>query len=314
MIGKTVEFATPGTRLSVKDRQLVVMRPEHHRELIPIEDLGVVIVDDVRATYTQSVFIELTSAGTCVLICGRDHLPASMMLPLVGHHAQTERQLAQVNTGVPTKKRVWQALIKAKILQQAAVLSHFSVHNRGLVQLASRVKSGDPQNVEAQAAQRYWPALLGDSFRRNRDSPGYNALLNYGYAVIRATVARAIVATGLVPSFGVHHKNRRNPFCLADDLLEPYRPFVDWRVKQIADDMPKETMSLEHRSIRAKLLSLLNESINIGERSEPMLVAIQTSADSLRKALTGDGVDLLLPNGMPLADATDEIELEVSET
>ena len=303
------------TKLSVSNKQLVIARPEHRRESIPIEDLGVVIVDDVRATYTQAVFIELTNAGTCVLICGRDHLPASMMLPLVGHHTQTERQLAQVKTSVPRKKRVWQALVKAKIIQQAAVLSHFSVHNKGLIQLASRVKSGDPQNVEAHAAQRYWPALLGDSFRRNRDQPDYNALLNYGYAVIRATVARAIVATGLMPSFGVHHKNRRNPFCLADDLLEPYRPFVDWRVKQIALDTPKDAMSLESRPIRARLLSLLNESVNIGEWSEPMLVAIQTSADSLRKALTGDGIDLLLPpHGMPLVDAAEEVELQVSET
>jgi CRISPR-associated protein Cas1 len=165
MIRKTV-VATPGTRLSVAHRQLVVERPDMPKTTLPIEDLGVIIVDDVRATYTQSVFLELLAAGATVMVTGRDHLPAGMMLPLDAHHVQTERHRAQVEAGVPVKKRIWQALIGAKIAQQGAVLLHFTGHHGGLSPLSKRVRSGDPENLEAQAAQRYWPVLFGEDFRR----------------------------------------------------------------------------------------------------------------------------------------------------
>src|SRR5579859_3810489 len=231
MIRKTVEFTTPGTRLSVAHRQLVIERPEQPTSTLPIEDLGVVIVDDVRASYTQAVFIELLAAGATVMVTGRDHLPIGMMLPLDAHHVQTERHLAQVEASEPVKKRAWQALIQAKIAQQGVILAHFTGDHWGLGAMAQRVKSGDPDNLEAQAAQRYWPRLFGSEFRRDRDADGINALLNYGYAVVRAATARAVVASGLIPSLGVFHRNRGNPFCLADDLLEPYRPYIDWRVK-----------------------------------------------------------------------------------
>src|SRR6185312_1277441 len=164
MIGKTVEIATPGTRLSVAHRQLVVERPELPKATLPIEDLGVVIVDDVRATYTQAVFLELLEAGATVMVTGRDHLPAGMMLPLDAHHVQTERHRAQIEASTPTKKRIWQALIAGKIVQQGAVLLHFTGHHGGLLPLSRRVRSGDPENLEAQAAQRYWTSLFGKEF------------------------------------------------------------------------------------------------------------------------------------------------------
>lgn len=238
MIRRTVEFSTPGTRLSVALRQLVVERPDLPKTTIPIEDLGVVIVDDVRATYTQAVFLGLLEAGATVMVTGRDHLPAGLMLPLDAHHVQTQRHRAQVEAGKPVRKRAWQSIVRAKIEQQATVLSHFTGSHGGLAPMARRVRSGDPENIEAQAARRYWPRLFGKEFRRDRSAEGVNALLNYGYAVVRAAVARAIVAAGLIPSIGVHHRHRGNPFCLADDLLEPYRPYVDWRVRQIAGDTP----------------------------------------------------------------------------
>ncbi len=194
MIRKTVEFSTPGTRLSVAHRQLVVERPDLPKATLPIEDLGVVIVDDIRATYTQSVFLSLLEAGATVLVTGRDHLPAGMMLPLDAHHLQTERHRAQVETSAPVRKRAWQAIVRAKIEQQGAVLSHFTGSHGGLALLARRVRSGDPDNLEAQAAQRYWPRLFGETFRRDRSAGGVNALLNYGYAVIRAAAARGVVA------------------------------------------------------------------------------------------------------------------------
>ena len=300
MIRKTVEFSTPGTRLSVSHRQLVVDRPGQPKMMRSIEDLGVVIVDDVRATYTQSVFLELLDAGATVLVSGRDHLPVGMMLPLDAHHIQTERHRAQVVSSEPIKKRVWQALIRAKIGQQAAVLTHFTGEHGGLVPMARRVRSGDPDNLEAQAAQRYWPRLFGKGFRRDRDADGVNALLNYGYAVVRAAIARAVVASGLIPSLGVHHRNRGNPFCLADDLLEPYRPYVDWRVKRLAGSSESLPLEISQQETRAALLSLFNETVQIAERRMPLLLAFQAGAASLCRALTEGEVKLSLPTGLPL--------------
>jgi CRISPR-associated protein Cas1 len=166
--------------------------------------------------------------------------------------------------------------------------------------MAKRVRSGDPDNLEAQAAQRYWPLLFGKGFRRDRDAGGVNALLNYGYAVVRAAIARAIVASGLIPSLGVFHKHRANPFCLADDLLEPYRPFVDWRVRLLLDENDSKAPDLSERATKAALLSLFNETVLVGARRNPLLVAIQLSAASLARALTGDSKTLSLPAGLPL--------------
>jgi len=300
MLKRTVEFSTPGTRLSVAHRQLVIERPELPKATIPIEDLGVVIVDDVRASYTQAVFLELLEAGATVLVTGRDHLPVGMMLPLDAHHVLTERHRAQVSLSEPTRKRVWQQLVHAKIAQQGTVIAHFTGADGGLTPMSRRVRSGDPDNLEAQAAQRYWPLLFGKGFRRDRDADGANALLNYGYAVVRAAIARAIVASGLIPSLGVFHKNRANPFCLADDLLEPYRPFVDWRVRLLLDENGGKPSDLSERATKAALLSLFNETILVGARRNPLLVAIQLSASSLARVLTGDGKTLALPAGLPL--------------
>tara|TARA_R110000868_G_scaffold125939_3_gene332339 strand:- start:7659 stop:8594 length:936 start_codon:yes stop_codon:yes gene_type:complete len=301
MIRKTVEFATAGTRLSVSHRQLVIERPELPKATIPIEDLGVVIVDDIRATFTQAVFIELLEAGATVMVTGRDHLPVGMMLPLDAHHVQTERHRAQVEASEPTKKRAWQALIRSKIAQQGLVLEHFTSEHGGLTPMSRRVKSGDPENLEAQAAQRYWPRLFGKDFRRDRDLEGVNALLNYGYAVVRAATARAVVAAGLIPSLGVFHSNRSNPFCLADDLLEPYRPYVDWRVKLLTVDAGENPLRLEDRTTRAALLSIFNETVLVGGRRMPLLLALHASANSLCRALTGGEPTLSLPEGLPLA-------------
>jgi CRISPR-associated protein Cas1 len=299
MIGKTLELATPGTRLSISHRQLVIDRPNLPKAAVPVEDIGVVVVDDLRATYTQSVFIDLIGAGATIIVTGRDHLPLGIMLPLEAHHVQTERHRAQVAARESAKKRIWQAIVKAKIRQQAEVLELFTGNHGGLRPMAGRVRSGDPDNLEAQAAQRYWPRLFGSDFRRDRDADGINALLNYGYAILRAAIARSVVASGLIPSLGVFHRNRGNPFCLADDLLEPYRPYVDWRVKLIAENHVDNIPDLGDRGTRAALLSLFNETILVGGKRNPLLLAIQSSAASLCRALTNGG-DLSLPDGLPL--------------
>jgi len=285
LIRKTVEFSTPGTRLSLAHRQLVIERP----------DLGVVIVDDGRASYTQAVLIALLEAGATLMVTGRDHLPAGMMLPLDAHHVQTERHRAQIETSEPVRKRIWQALVAAKIRQQGLMLEHFTGETSGLIPMSKRVKSGDPDNLEAQAARLYWPRLFGKAFRRDREAEGINAALNYGYAVVRAATARAVVASGLIPSLGVFHKNRSNPFCLADDLFEPYRPFVDWRVKTHG----LARLDLDHRPTRAALISIFNETITLDNRRWPLLVAIEQSATSLARALTGGDRTLSLPDGLP---------------
>ncbi len=259
-----------------------------------------VIVDDRRAIYTQSVFVELLAAGATVIVTGGDHLPAGMMLPLDAHHVQTERHRAQIETSEPIRKQIWKSLISAKLFQQGRVLEHFTGADGGLLAMARRVRSGDPDNLEAQGAQRYWPILFGKEFRRNRDAPGLNVLLNYGYAVVRAATARAVVAAGLIPSLGVFHKNRSNPFCLADDLFEPYRPFVDWRVRLIADELGVDA-ALDKREVKTALLSLFNETILVGDRRSPILLALHASAASLCRALTGQDKRLALPESLPLA-------------
>ena len=177
--------------------------------------------------------------------------------------------------------------------------------------MSRRVKSGDPENLEAQAAQRYWPRLFGKDFRRDRDLEGVNALLNYGYAVVRAATARAVVSSGLIPSLGVFHSNRSNPFCLADDLLEPYRPYVDWRVKLLAIEAGEYVLRLEDRTTRAALLSIFNETILVGERRIPLLLALHASAASLCRALTGGDPALALPEGLPLVPDLLDFEDEV---
>ena len=300
MLSRTIEIGAPGTRLSVARRQLVIERPDRPKATTPIEDIGVLIVDDRRASYTHAVFTELLAAGATVMVTGPDHLPLGMMLPLDAHHVQTERHRAQIETSQPVRKQIWRTLVAAKLTQQGYVLDHFAPGPNGLAAMAGRVRSGDPDNLEAQGAQRYWPLLFGGDFRRDRGAEGVNALLNYGYAVVRAALARAIVACGLIPSLGVFHKNRSNPFCLADDLFEPYRPFVDWRVKLLTLER-RTALSLDDRAIRAALLSLFNETVLVGDRKFPLLLALQTSAASLSRALTGGDRQLALPKGLPLA-------------
>jgi CRISPR-associated protein Cas1 len=298
VIRKTVEIATPGTRLSISRRQLVIERPGEGTRTLPCEDIGVLIVDHPQVAYTHAVFTALIESGAAVLVCGPDHLPAGLLLPLNAHTTQTQRHRAQIEAGNGVKKRAWQQLIAAKLRQQAAVLAHFSGADAGLIEMARRVRPGDPENLEAMAAQRYWPRLFGPNFRRSRGGSPPNNLLNYGYAVLRAAVARAVAAAGLIPTLGVHHRNRGNPFCLADDLLEPYRPFVDWRVKGMVTGA--SASSELDRAAKTALLSLLNETVAVGGRRLPLLLAVHAGAASLCRMLTEGGRELALPEGLPV--------------
>jgi CRISPR-associated protein Cas1 len=304
VIRKTIEIVTPGTRLSISHRQLVIERPGEEKRTLPCEDIGVLIVDHPQVTYTHSVFTALIEHSAAVILCGPNHLPAGLLLPLDAHTTQTERHRAQAEASEGVKNRVWQLLIAAKLRQQAAVLAHFSGNDAGLSEMARRVRPGDPDNLEAMGAQRYWPRLFGQNFRRFRDGPPPNNLLNYGYAIVRAGIGRAIAAAGLIPTLGVHHRNRGNPFCLADDLLEPYRPFVDWRVKGMLAEIPPPA-ELD-RSAKTALLTLFNETVVVGGRRLPLLLAFHASAASLCRALTEGSRDLVLPEGLPVGPADSE--------
>lgn len=305
MLKKTVEFATPGTRLSVKLGQLVIDRPGQPTATLPIEDLGVVVVDDRQATLTQSLLNALAQSGTALVITDESHLPSGQFLPLDGHHALTERHRAQASLGEPTRKRIWQSLVAAKVHRQGEVLLHFTGRSTGLIPMSGRVRSGDPDNLEAQAARLYWPALFGREFRRDRDLDGVNAALNYGYALIRAATARAIVGSGLIPTLGVFHSRRSNAFCLADDLMEPFRPFVDWRVRQLRDEVGTG-LNLSDRTHRAALLAIFTETLLVEGRRTPLMVAIQLASASLARVILGEDRRLVLPSGLPLRAPSDE--------
>ncbi len=234
MTDRILDIAATAASLHSRHGLLVVDVEGVEREAIPFADLAAVVVSNRQVVFTQSVLTGLAEAGATLITCDEKHHPASMLLPLSGHYAQGERFARQAALPEPRKKRWWQAIVRAKINAQAMTLERLRGLDYGLTGMARRVASGDPQNVEAQAARRYWMLIFGDSdFRRGEDGDPRNARLNYGYAILRAAAARALCASGLHPSFGLHHRNRLNPFVLADDLMEPFRPVVDRVVAQL---------------------------------------------------------------------------------
>lgn len=306
MIKRILEISSGPARLSIAYGQLVIEREGREKVTVPCEDIGVLLVDHPAVSYTHAVFTTLAGAGAAVVLCAANHHPSSLILPLEGNTVQTERFGTQLEVGLPLKKRLWQALIGAKIRMQAAVLCASTGEDAGLGALASRVRSGDPGNVEAQAAQRYWPRLMGSDFRRRRAGPPPNLLLNYGYTVFRAAAARALSAAGLLPTIGIHHHNRSNAFCLADDMVEPYRPYVDWRVRRLVDE--KAEIGELNRETKAALLSLFNEVIPVGGQRSPLLLAFHSTAASLSNSFRQGEPALSLPEGLPIQpeDNTDE--------
>lgn len=297
MIKRTIEISSGPARLSIRNRQLVIEREGQEPATVPTEDIGLLLVDHPAVTYTHSVFTALAEARAAVVICGDAHLPSSMVMPIASNTVQTERFSAQIAAGAPLKKQLWRQAVAAKLANQAAALEAASGSDAGLRAMAGRVRSGDPENLEAQAAQRYWPRLFGRTFRRDREGEPPNNLLNYGYMALRAAVARALCAAGLLPTLGIHHRNRYNAFCLADDLMEPYRPLVDWKVIELA----RESVAPRRlgREEKAHLLGLFNHSVRIGGRQTPLLLALHATASSLARSFTERRARLLFPEGLP---------------
>jgi len=228
MTNRILDFSEAPARLRVRLRQLVVSSQDRPEVSVPLAELAVVVAAHPQVSYTQAVLAGLAESGGAFVACNRQNLPVGMFLPLAAHHSQAQRFAAQARAPLPLRKRLWRQIVRAKIRAQADALESLHGTDHGLRQLVPLVRSGDPANVAARAARRYWSRLFVDvRFRRNPDDEDQNLLLNYGYAVLRAIVARAVCAAGLHPSQGIHHHNRGNAFCLADDLMEPFRPTVD---------------------------------------------------------------------------------------
>lgn len=301
MIKRTVEISTPGCYVHMKHEQLVIEKDGFKMGSVPIEDLGVLILDNPQILITSALMGFLAEQNVSVIFTDAKHLPASLTIPFSANSIQTKVLNSQIAISVPTKKRLWSQIISAKIANQALSLELCGRDGAvALKEISNRVKSGDPENLEAYAAKIYWRKLLGDGFRRDRDAADHNSLLNYGYAVMRAAAARAIVGTGLHPGLGVNHKNQYNPFPLADDIVEPLRPFVDVRVFQIVNEMLPDADGSDReirldRDTKKELLRLLGDECVYDGRKLPLLVAVGYYAATVKQLMMGETEKLVIP-------------------
>jgi len=294
MIKRIVEISSARTHLSIKNGQLIVRQESKDKPAIPCEDIGILLVDHPATTYTHSVFTELSKFGAAVVLCGRNHHPAGMLLPIENNNIQTERFRQQAQVKEPVKKRLWKQIIKAKIKHQANLAGRDSTIYTILMLLRHKVRSGDPENIEAQASKKFWQVYIPDiHFRRDATGPPPNNMLNYGYMVMRAAVARSLCSAGLHPSVGIHHRNRYNAFCLADDILEPFRGFVEKKIRDICAQkgVPEELS----QSIKAKILEVLYEPVTVAGFKGPLMVALHRTAASLQRCFAGEQKYLDLP-------------------
>jgi CRISPR-associated protein Cas1 len=289
---RIVDIATDGRHLSAYRGFLIVSEERQEVGRIPLDDVAAVIVHAHGVTWSTNLVVALAARGALMVLCAANHAPVAVCMPIEGHHAQNARLRAQWEAGRPLSKQLWRRIIVAKIRWQEAVLVAHGKDAIAFDMLARKVGSGDPENVEAQAARRYWPLLMGDEFRRDRAAEGANGLLNYGYTVLRSLVARAIVASGLHPSIGVHHANRGNAFALADDLIEPLRPLVDsLTLRLMAADIT--TVTPEAKRAFAGLIALdLPGENGVTTVTGAVGRMAQTLADSFQ---TGRATDLMLP-------------------
>lgn len=297
---RVIEIAAAAAKVSLRHGCLVVSREGIEEASIPMREIGVLILAHPQAIATTPVLHALMSEGATVLVCDSACLPAGLMLPLRANALQTQRMLSQVSAKAPVSKRLWQQIVKAKILSQAAVLGGLHGEDGRLAELADRVRSGDPMNVEATAAQRYWPLLFRDvEFRRRFDAEDQNRLLNYGYAILRAAMGRAICAAGLHPTIGLHHKSRENPWCLCDDLMEPYRPLVDFEVARLVGELGR-TCPLDSPA-KQRLMQVLATRINADRRgveTREVSDLLHRTASSLVQVFAGKSDTLEYPHGL----------------
>ena len=308
MIKRTLYFGNPAY-LSMSNKQLIIKLPEVEKndslsdtlknesiKTIPIEDIGVVVLDHKQITITHGLMESLLANNTAVITCDSSRMPVGLLLPLSGNTIKSERFSNQINASIPLKKQLWQQTIQAKITNQAYVLNTMRGEVvKNMLKWAIDVKSGDSDNLEGRAAAYYWanifPGIL--DFRRGRDGVPPNNLLNYGYAILRAVVARALVGSGLLPTFGIHHHNRYNAYCLADDIMEPYRPFVDKLVIEIVDS--GENISELNTTLKSRLLTIPVLDVNINGQRSPLMIAVGQTTASLAKCFGSELRKIVYP-------------------
>lgn len=308
MIKKTLCFSNPAY-LSLRDRQLVIKLPEVEKAINypeklkqeaeltrPIEDIGIIVLDNRQITLTTGLMDALLENNCAVITCDARSMPVGMMLPLSGNTTQSERFRHQINSSLPLRKQLWQQTIQYKIRNQLAVLVQYTnAETKCMQKWANDVKSGDTENMEARAAAYYWKGLFGhiDGFVRDREGVAPNNLLNYGYAILRAVVARSLVASGLLPTLGIHHHNRYNAYCLADDIMEPYRPYVDMLVYDIT---VQYGIDIElSKDIKAELLSIPTLDVIIDGKRSPLMIGVSQTTASLYKCFKGEIRKIIYP-------------------
>jgi CRISPR-associated protein Cas1 len=300
MIKRTLCIETP-CYLKCSNEQLVVSYKyikgleDRADRTVPIEDIGMLVLEHQQISITHFLLDKLVANNVALITCNDAHHPSGLFMPLESNTLQSERFRAQIDATEPLKKQLWQQTVKAKITNQAFVLKQWNINNKLLINLADDVKSGDAGNSEAVAAAYYWQHLFPEAwqFFRRRDGPPPNNLLNYGYAIVRACMARAIVGAGLLPTLGIFHRNRYNAYCLADDIMEPYRPFVDVIVRNIINET--SNVSTLTPTFKNKLLMLPAIDVLLNDEKSPMMVAMQRTATSLAKCYSGEQRKILYP-------------------
>lgn len=288
---RVIDIARDGRHLSRERGFLKVSEDGAEIGRVPLDEIAAVLIHAHDTTCSASLLAELADRGAPVVFCAANHAPRSVLMPLDGHHAQGARLRAQWQAKAPLIKQAWKQVVIAKIQMQAAALEAHGQAHAPLEMMARKVSSGDSTNLEAQAARYYWPLMMGEDFRRNRNAPDINALLNYGYTVLRAATARAIVAAGLHPGIGLHHSNRGNAFALADDLMEPFRPLVDCTVLGLAARNGTE-VDTEAKQALARLIAL---DLPLGDGQSPVSVALSKLTTSLGQSFEKRKLTLALP-------------------
>lgn len=307
MIKRVIGFNNPAY-LSLKLEQMVITlpdivndknMPENLREqgvyTIPIEDIGVVVIDHKQVTITAALMAALLENNVAVISCNDQHLPIGLFLPLQGNNLQSERFRQQIDASEPLKKQMWQQTVISKIAGQAKILAEQGVENGNLLAWCKQVKSGDTDNLEGRAAAYYWRNVFHNpDFLRAQDGLPPNNLLNYGYAIVRALMARALVAAGVLPTLGIHHHNRYNAYCLADDIMEPYRPYVD----RVVIDIYKRIADLSELTpaLKREMLAVNTAEVLIDHRRSPLQIAVQTTANSVQKCFSGEARKIIYPD------------------
>jgi len=297
MIKRTLYFGNPAY-LSLRNAQLVIHLPDAQglddasgKNLIPIEDIGVVVLDHKQITITQGALEALLENRAAVITCNRNRMPVGLMLPLCGNTTQNERFRTQLEASLPLRKQLWQQTVQMKIANQAAVLKECrGAEIRNMMKWVNEVRSGDVDNVESRAAVYYWSNLF-PHFKRDREGEPPNNLLNYGYAILRAVVARGLVVSGMLPTLGIHHHNRYNAYCLADDIMEPYRPYVDRLVVELFD---RGVVDLD-KAAKIALLGIPVLDVRINGQRSPLMIAAGLTTASLYKCFSGETRKIIYP-------------------